>query len=247
MLAVTLSRRDLKEFDQVISFYTKDLGKIEAFARGIKKITAKNAPSLEPFSVLEIELVPGKEKTYITKAYPVELFSRIREGLEKIFVGNYILQVVDASLGPGVKDEKIFEMIHSFLRFLDAEHKPSFLLLPAFIIKFWGQMGFQPVLDKCAKCGGKDRSISFFDISAGGALCKNCAANSVGKKKVGHRLIFNLEFVLKKSWKDIQNLEITSVEKVRLYALIKEYVEYHSGIKIQRQSSLFKKLFFSSI
>ena len=42
MLAIVLSRRDFREFDQIVSLYTKEKGKLEVLARGVKKITSKH-------------------------------------------------------------------------------------------------------------------------------------------------------------------------------------------------------------
>ena len=46
MLAFTLQRQNFRENDQIISFYTKEAGRIEPVARGVKKIVSKNAPAL---------------------------------------------------------------------------------------------------------------------------------------------------------------------------------------------------------
>ena len=48
MQAIVLSRRDFREFDQMISLYTREQGKLELLARGLKKVTSKNAAHLEP-------------------------------------------------------------------------------------------------------------------------------------------------------------------------------------------------------
>ena len=42
MYAIVLMRRDFRENDQIITFYTKDNGKVEVLARGVKKIISKN-------------------------------------------------------------------------------------------------------------------------------------------------------------------------------------------------------------
>ena len=86
MLALTLSRRDFREADQQISFYTKEKGKLETVARGVKKIVARNAPALEPFALLEIELAHGRGLTYVTRAQTVESFTGLRSDLKKLLV-----------------------------------------------------------------------------------------------------------------------------------------------------------------
>jgi len=39
MKAIVLHRRDFREYDQIVSFYTEEAGKREALAKGIKKNT----------------------------------------------------------------------------------------------------------------------------------------------------------------------------------------------------------------
>ena len=74
MLAIVLARHDVREFDQMISLYTRDAGKIEVLAKGIKKITSKNSSNLEVFSVVDVEVAPGKEIDHLTKVQPFKIF-----------------------------------------------------------------------------------------------------------------------------------------------------------------------------
>ena len=66
MQAIVLARRDIKENDQIVSFYTLEKGKVELLARGVKKITSKNSAHLEPFSFVDVEVTEGKEINYLT-------------------------------------------------------------------------------------------------------------------------------------------------------------------------------------
>ena len=62
MLSIVLNRHDFRENDQMVSLYTKERGKVAVLAKGIKKITSKNSASLMPFSLLEADILPGKEQ-----------------------------------------------------------------------------------------------------------------------------------------------------------------------------------------
>ena len=88
MKAIVLSRRDFREYDQIVSVYTKDLGKQDLLARGIKKITSKNSAYLELFSFVDIEIIKGKELDYIGSVQPVNYFKNIRQDrLNRTFEG----------------------------------------------------------------------------------------------------------------------------------------------------------------
>ncbi|MEK7624919.1 MAG: DNA repair protein RecO [Patescibacteria group bacterium] len=150
MLAITLSRRDFRERDQQISFYTKESGRIETVARGIKKITARNAPALEPFALLEIELARGRGLTYVTRAQAIKTFPSLRADLRKLLIGSYCLNLVDEVTQPGEKDEKIFNLLYELLKKVDTSAAVNNLIAYDFLSNFLGALGFAPPADKSA-------------------------------------------------------------------------------------------------
>ena len=150
MFALTLSRRDFREYDQQIGFYTKETGKIETIARGVKKIISKNAAALEPFALLEIELAPGRELTYVTRAQIVKSFKGIRENFDKNLLGSYCLKLVNETVQPGEKDDKIFDLLLNFLKDLDSVAEVNMKTAYDFILRFMGVLGFAPITDKAA-------------------------------------------------------------------------------------------------
>ena len=161
MKAIVLSRRDFREYDQVVSVYTKDLGKQDLLARGIKKITSKNSAYLEPFSFVDIEIIKGKELDYIGSVQPVNYFKNIRQDLQKSLKAQLVVGLINRVVQVEEKDEKLFLLLKSWLEFLDSfivipsekdsstvistEAKRSGeipLLIDAFIIKFLYLLGF---------------------------------------------------------------------------------------------------------
>ena len=119
MQAIILSRRDFREYDQIISVYTKEQGKLELLARGIKKITSKNSAHIEPFSVVDIDIAEGHEINHLTKVQPVEYFKNIRQDLQKSLAAQYVVSITDKFVQVGERDERIFEGLKTWLEFLN--------------------------------------------------------------------------------------------------------------------------------
>ncbi|MBD3311650.1 MAG: DNA repair protein RecO [Candidatus Magasanikbacteria bacterium] len=142
MIAITLSRRNFREYDQIVSLYTLNLGKVELLARGVKKITSKNSPHLEPFSIVEIEIIKGKEIDHLTKVQPIRYFSNIRKNREKSLAANYIVSLLDKLTQTGEKDENFFELLLSWLKYIDSTEKYNFFLIDAYIVKLLNCLGF---------------------------------------------------------------------------------------------------------
>ncbi|KKR35154.1 MAG: recombination and repair protein RecO protein [Candidatus Magasanikbacteria bacterium GW2011_GWA2_40_10] len=143
MLAIVLSRKNIKEFDQMISLYTRELGKVDVLAKGIKKITSKNSANLEILSLVEIEIASGKEVDHLTKVQPIKIFKEIYSDFDKIFIANYAVKLADTNLLTHQPDEKIFNLLLSFLEFLNSALKiNSSNLATGFIFKLWHCLGF---------------------------------------------------------------------------------------------------------
>lgn len=143
MLAIVLARKNWREFDQMISLYTREQGKVEVLAKGIKKITSKNSSNLEILSLVEVEIARGKEIDHLTKVQPVKIFKNIYSDFDKIWLVQYVVKLADQNILSAERDEKIFNLLLSFLEFLDSAVKINSLnLATAFIFKLWHCLGF---------------------------------------------------------------------------------------------------------
>ncbi len=149
MLAIVLSRKNWREFDQMISLYMRERGKVDVLAKGIKKITSKNSPNLEILSVVEAETAQGKEVEHLTKVQPVKIFKNIYSDFDKIWLAQYAVKLADQNILSEERDEKIFNLLLSFLEFLNSAEKINSLnLATGFIFKLWHCMGFSSQEEK---------------------------------------------------------------------------------------------------
>ncbi|MFA6106013.1 MAG: DNA repair protein RecO [Patescibacteria group bacterium] len=240
MLAITLQRRDFRENDQIISFYTKEAGKIEPVARGVKKIISKNAPALEPFSLLDIEIVPGKNYSYVTKAFVVENYPLIRTEVEKLISANLVLSLVNKIVRVGERDQNIFKLLHSFLKYLNKAEKVSYLLPAAFVGRVTCFLGFTPVLARCSVCGKTKFKKILFAAAEGGIVCDICAEiNKSTGVILSVKLLKKLRSVFTESWKEVGEDNLSKLEKELVSKCIFSYASYHLSVKIVLPVGLF--------
>ena len=113
---IILKKTDTGEADIFFTMYTKDFGKIRAFAQGIKKEGAKLRGHLEPLSVSKISFVLGRNGERLTHANLVYFWPAIRGTSEKLKAAHRIAEHVDAQCLPGQKDECVWSLLmESFL------------------------------------------------------------------------------------------------------------------------------------
>ena len=74
---VVLRRRVLGEADRVITFYTREHGKVDAAARGVRRGTSRLAGRLEPFTHLRLLLAHGRTLDVVAQAEVVAALAAV--------------------------------------------------------------------------------------------------------------------------------------------------------------------------
>ena len=238
MLAIVLSRHDFREFDQMISLYTKESGKREAMARGIKKSTAKNAAALEVGNVVEIELIPGKEVDHIGTVQLVALFSSVRSSLTKIVIACYALIFFERVVKMHVEDYGLFIFLLDFLEMLEKSSVVSGRTLIAFYVRLLGHLGFAAEFDRCVRGGEAFLAGSppkYFSIQEGGLVCGPHQATSISAQNESVPITALLDVYLKKfqsaPFAEVESTTITTAEIKQIIRIISLFGAYHGGIE----------------
>jgi DNA repair protein RecO (recombination protein O) len=238
MLGIILSRRDIREYDQLISVYTKEQGKKEFLARGVKKIVSKNSPHLEPFTLGYIDTVQGKELDLLIKIVPAVSYKNIRASLEKSILAGYAVKTIERLVVGTQEDQRIFYLLQSYLDFLETTTVVSETLGYSFLIKLVALLGLQPILDECIH--GQEHVLDnqiYFSLSAGGVVCGMCwmLHNTQYHEyfvPINLNELHKLQSLVSNSWEKF-NEQIISIKEKRL---INDFITIHTENK-------FKKIF----
>ncbi|MEW6557390.1 MAG: DNA repair protein RecO [Elusimicrobiota bacterium] len=96
--AIVIKKNEFREYDRVLTLYTKEFGKIKALARSVKKPRAKLACVCELFVLSELRLFLREHSAFgkITGGVILDSNSFIRYNLEKFYEACYICEVMDA-------------------------------------------------------------------------------------------------------------------------------------------------------
>ena len=109
--AIILRTVDLGEVDRFLTIYTKEFGKIQVVARGVKKIESKLRYNLEPFSHSHFILIQGKNFRIVKDAILRDQFLPMRKDLERIKIVYKIVDLVDELIVGEEKDEDIWNLL----------------------------------------------------------------------------------------------------------------------------------------
>ncbi len=232
---IILRKQDYRENDRLFVIYTDELGKIEAVAKGVRKIKSKMAGHLELFSVVNLMVAPGKIYYQIAGADRVKNFLDIKSDLGKTVLASFALEIVDIFTKPGHPDEKTYKLLREFLKVLDEEKKKDFLkiyiLTKFFSLKLLAFLGWTPELYSCVKCKNKIVPAgNYFDAERGGLVCGECGR---GLLPISTATIKIMRFVLENDLKKISALKIAKVQAKEIAKIIDAFTAVHQDKEIK--------------
>ena len=109
--AIVLKTADLGEADRLLTIYSKEFGKIQVLAKGIKKLESKLRYNLEPLSYSLLILVEGKNFRIVKDAVLIDQFLSVRNDLEKIKIAYKIVDIINELIAGEEKDEDVWNLI----------------------------------------------------------------------------------------------------------------------------------------
>lgn len=145
---VVLKKISVGEADAMIVFYTPDIGKLRALARGVKKEEAKLKGHVEPMSLSSIQFVIGTYGERLTYALMMQSWPSIRRDYEKYIAACYFLELVDRHCLVGQKDIAIWELIIANLALLErTKHIDIAEVVVTFECEFLSCLGYSGAKD----------------------------------------------------------------------------------------------------
>lgn len=143
--AVLLRKRDFRETSFILTFFTRDSGKIAGILKGARGIRLVSDITPLFFSIEQIVFYEKKKSDLfiISQCDTHEIFMNILKEWDTALAAYYILDLVDSFTELNFKAEDIFENLVNSLRSLD-NSRESFSILRLFEIKLLIALGLWP-------------------------------------------------------------------------------------------------------
>ena len=236
--AIVIRSLDYGESDKIVTFFTKDFGKIKGIAKGARRSKKRFQNALDLFSHLRL-IFFDREGMGLVRAEGCDIlnsFPKIREGLKKIFYGNYFLELVNEMAWEREANREAFDLLLSFLSILD-EMEAKEERLRVFEIRMLSLFGYQPNMRKCDFCkrgwGDLKAVPVFFSIEKGALVCERCSKgrNHLVSLSLGTaRLIERISLV---ELSKIHRLRFTSQALSESRQLLPRFITYQLGKELK--------------
>lgn len=165
--AIVLRRYPYRGFDRRVVAYTRDLGKLDAVARGTQRLTSKLAGSLEPLRKIRLSIAHGPRNDQVIGAVVEAHYPSFTESLPRFGAASAVAELIDQLTKPYHKDERLFTL---FVAALERLNDPT-PLFRGFVdvvhLQILAALGYAPEFARCV-ISHEDAEEGVFDPAHGG-------------------------------------------------------------------------------
>lgn len=236
--AILLRKIEYGDHDLIISFLTKNRGKISVIAKNAKKSVKRFTGALDLFSANHIQCtLPKKKKDALIILAQADLengYADIRYDVFKTAYASYWVELIYFWVEDGRKQTQLYDLLEFSLGALSKGTIRRSVLSLLYQIRFMHVSGFSPWIDSCVYCGSALDQVAekkiWFDFQDGRILCKNCI-----RKKNKHGMMVSKGTLKQLYW--INHTPMARADRLRFSSpairegetLLESFIPFHVG------------------
>jgi DNA repair protein RecO (recombination protein O) len=237
-LALVIRQVDFSETSRVVTFFTREFGKVGALAKGGRRIKGPFAGALDLLSVCRIVLIRKSSDSLdlLTEAELVKGFKpdAVRPGhsparsagtpprnsLQVLYAGYYVAELLLELTEDDDPHPLLFDMAVDCLGDLESSDDIA-LVLRRFELLLLRETGHMPNFEACAACGAAvgDESALWFSAASGGLVCRACAPAARGTVRLTAGAVKAIELLAEPGGVQWKRLRLTAGMQCELAAV----------------------------
>lgn len=173
---VVIGRRALGESDRLVTFYTREFGKVRGVAKAARRPRSRFGSALELFTHGQLLFFETERSTLVQVDHfdIVRPFTGVREDLERLGRGAWVVECLDRLSAERDPHVALYGLLVRALRALEGAARPSRVAF-CFGLRAVDLLGHRLRLDRCLPCGRSFAGPARLDFSEGGLVCAACA------------------------------------------------------------------------
>jgi DNA repair protein RecO (recombination protein O) len=231
-LAICIRAVDYSETSQIVTFFTRNTGKVGAIAKGSKRQRSPFDGPIELFSYGEIVFSnSNKEKLATLTEFHQKSFRHLADNILSLNYCLFAAELMDKFTNEYDPHPALFDRFFSLLQNTNEQQIVSdsssnlLTLLIQFELGLLKEIGLLPELGACANCKNTVSSSwtqGYFSNSAPGLICKDCQASFPDRTRLRGETLNCLS--------DLKRLvKVSNKTKKEIERLLVSYLTYTLG------------------
>jgi len=231
---IVLKTRSYGETSKLLTMYTKAFGRINALAKGAKKIKSRFGSSMELFT--ESKMMLYKKSTaglyLVSQTEIISSFPGLSCEITKFSTASVMSEFIYNFTPQGEANSALYNFFRASLDLLNGSNNEENILM-AFMAKFLWLSGYKMHLKTCASCGKEIKMGPSYGthkrISArhGGVMCSECSHKEGDAVIVLNSTFKFLEYLQEKTYDKTGAIKAGETERKEIHKVITNFLEYN--------------------
>jgi DNA repair protein RecO (recombination protein O) len=173
--AVVIGSFPLGESDRVVTFFSRDFGRLRGVAKAARRLKSRFGGSLELFTLGQLVFFDtGRSELVRIDHFDVTRpFASVREDLGRLGEAAWMVEIVARTTGERDRQPALYGLLVRALRAMEETTRPP-RVAACFGVRCLDLLGHRPRLDRCIECG---RAYPFPRpaLDEGGVVCEACS------------------------------------------------------------------------
>jgi DNA repair protein RecO (recombination protein O) len=221
--AIVIGSFPLGESDRLVTFYSREFGKIRGVAKSARRMRSRFGSALELATLGELVFFDtGRSELVRVDHFDITRpFDRVREDLDRLAQAAWMIECVARLTAERDRHVALFGLLVRGLRALEGARPPARVAI-AFGVRCVEALGHRPRLDACVECG---RAYPFPRpaLGDGGLTCEACTRPGADAAAISPATIGAFERLRSVSWDEAFALPLGRIE-AEIAALLESQV-----------------------
>lgn len=224
--AFVLKRMPLRETSLLVTFFSRDAGKIKGLVKGARREKNPIVARFEPFTHLAVVYYEKlrSDTHLISETAVLNSNSFLRDRLGLFSYASYFAELVDALFGIHDPHPDVFDLLASSFQLFRSVSPTD--VVRVFELKILESAGFLPVLNHCVSCGETQLNQAFFSSKQGGILCPKCDRGESGTIRISKGAIQSLLFFLRSKIDQAVKLRLSQQTEKELEKISEKFLQF---------------------
>lgn len=224
--AVVIGSFPLGESDRIVTFFSREFGKVRGVARAARRMRSRFGSALELLTLGELVFFDtGRgELVQVDHFDIVDPFQGVRSDLEQLGQAAWMAECVARLTADRDPSATLYALLVRALRSIEAGHPPR-RAATAFGLRCVDALGHRLRIDACVACGRRGTPAGApiaIDVEGGGLTCGACASRTRGAIRVEASTLGALRRLRTMPWSDAMRLALGETEDH-----VREIVDLH--------------------
>lgn len=229
--AIVIRRANLGEADRVVTFFSREHGRLSAVAKGARKPRSRFAGRLELFTHLRLLLAQGRSLDVVSQVEVIDPFAAVRGDLGRMSAASFVAELADRATGEREAQPAVFTVLRQALSSIAAGDAELTGLW--FAAQLLGLSGYGPVTDRCVVCGRPLRAGATFSPALGGGLCAADRHRDAEALPASAVALAAIGFLREMPVGALGRMTLTPKQRAEVGHLLRRYVEYRFEMRLR--------------